>query len=252
MSFIRSLLPLLSAAMLTACAVGPDYHRPNARLPERYLSQPADQSQTPGTPAGLSAWWEGFDDPMLTRLVSKGLEQNLDLAQAIARVTQARAGVGAATAALLPSGAVAGSAARARQSIETPQGQLLNATPDYHRWGDLYEVDLQASWEIDVFGGQRRGREAAVADFQASQSGVLATRLAVAAQIADTYIITRGLQARIEIARRQVRTQEDLVDKLRLMFGHGVAAEYQLRQAEGDLRKSKHPCPRFGRISTRH
>jgi len=243
MSFLRPLSVLLNVVVLTACAVGPDYRRPDAHLPDQYLIQPLGPNRMAGTPAEIATWWEGFNDPLLTRLVTTGLEQNLDLAQATARVMQARAGVGAATAALLPSGSIAGSAARARQSIETPQGQLLNATPNYHRWGDLYEVDLQASWEIDVFGGERRGREAAVADYQASQAGVLAARLVVAAQIADTYIVIRGLQARLEIAKRQVKTQEDLVDKVKLLFGHGVAAEYQLRQAEGELAQVQASIP---------
>lgn len=242
MPFLRSLLILLGTVVLTACAVGPDYHRPDMHLPQQYLVRPAGESPSE-TAADLSTWWQSSDDPLLTRLVRTGLEQNLDLAQATARVTQARAGMTAATAALLPSASIAGSATRARQSIETPQGQLLNATPNYRRWGDLYEIDLQASWEIDVFGGERRGREAAVADYQASQAGVFATRLAVAAQIADTYIVIRGLQARLEIAKRQAATQEDLVDKVKLLFGHGVAAEYQLRQAEGELAQVRASIP---------
>lgn len=243
MSFLRSLLILLNAAVLTACAVGPDYHRPDAHLPEQYLVQPLGKGGIADTSADIATWWTGFNDPLLTRLITTGLEKNLDLAQAAARVTQARAGVSAATAALLPSASIAGSATRARQSIETPQGQLLNATPNYHRWGDLYELDLEASWEIDVFGGERRGREAAVADYQASQAGVLATRLVVAAQIADTYILARGLQARLEIAKHQVKTQEDLVDKVKRLFGHGAAAEYQLRQAEGELAQVQASIP---------
>jgi outer membrane protein TolC len=70
------------------------------------------------------------------------LEQNLGLAQAAARITRAPAGLGAANAALLPSGVVSGSAAHAYQAIETPLGQVLNATPGYDRWGNAYQVDL--------------------------------------------------------------------------------------------------------------
>ena len=138
----------------------------------------------------------GFSDPQLIRLVELALEQNLDLAQASARVVQARAGLGAADAALLPSGSVSGQAARAYQSVETPLGRVLNAQPGFGRYGDAYEMNAGASWELDLFGGLRRNREAALADYQASEAGAVATRLAVAAQTADIYISIRGLQTR--------------------------------------------------------
>lgn len=91
--------------------------------------------------------------PLLSQYVTDALAQNLDLAQATARMAQARAGLSMATAALLPSGNISGQAARAYQSAETPQGQVLSATPDYNRYGNSYETNLNASWEIDIFGG---------------------------------------------------------------------------------------------------
>lgn len=89
---------------------------------------------------------------MLSHFVARALAQNLDLAQASARVSQARAGLGAATAALLPSASINGQAGRAYQSIETPLGQVLNTTPDFDRYGNSYEANLGASWELDIFG----------------------------------------------------------------------------------------------------
>ncbi|MCC4595182.1 TolC family protein [Xanthomonas campestris pv. phormiicola] len=240
----RSLvLSLLCASVMAGCAVGPHYRRPDAPLPSHYIghAQPGQGESPPA--AELAAWWQGFDDPLLTRLVSLALAQNLDLAQAGARVAQARAGLGAANAALLPSGAVSASAARARQSLETPLGQVLASTPGYDRWGNAYEADLEAGWEVDVFGGLRRGRQAALADYQASQAGAMATRLAVAAQTADIYIAIRGLQARLDIAQRQVKTQQDLLAKVQLLYGKGLAAEYQLRQTEGALARVQATVP---------
>ncbi|MBD7920700.1 efflux transporter outer membrane subunit [Xanthomonas bonasiae] len=243
MQFRRSLVLLLCASVTAGCAVGPDYRRPEAPLPSHYLGQ--TQAGQDGGPSAidLAAWWQGFDDPLLTRLVALALEQNLDLAQAAARVAQARAGLGAANAALLPSAAVSGSAARARQSIETPLGQVLDAAPGYDRWGSAYELDLEAGWEADVFSGLRRGREAALADYQASQAGAGAVRLAVAAQTADIYITIRGLQTRLAIARRQVRTQQDLLAKVGLLYKRGLAAEYEVRQTEGALSQVQAAVP---------
>lgn len=171
------------------------------------------------------------------------LEQNLDLAQASARVMQAKAGLGAANAALLPSGVVNGSAARAHQSVETPLGQVLDASSGYNRWGSAYDADLTVNWEVDVFGGLRRDREAALADYQGSQAGLAAVRLAVSAQTADIYIAIRGVQARLAIARQQVDTQQGLLAKTQLLYAKGLAAEYEVRQAEGALAQVKAAVP---------
>lgn len=238
---LRTLSLMVSSGLLAGCPVGPDYHRPDMPLPDRYQSAMQQRSAT--RPASFAVWWEGFNDPLLSRLVSDALAQNLDIAQASARMAQARAGLGAATAALLPSGNVSGQASRAYQSVETPLGQVLSSTPDYNRYGNAYETNLNAGWEIDVFGGLRRGRQSALADYQASEGGVAATRLAVAAQTADIYITLRGLQARLAIAEAQVRTRQELLEKVQLLHSKGVAPEYQVRQSEGELAQVQATVP---------
>jgi outer membrane protein TolC len=97
----------------------------------------------------------------------------------------------------------------------------LNSTPGFDRYGNAYEANLGASWELDVFGGLRRGREAALAEYQSSEAGAVATRLAVAAQTADIYITIRGLQARLDVARRQVQTQQELLSTINLLVWQG-------------------------------
>lgn len=240
---LRPVVLLLSASLMAGCAVGPDYQRPAAPLSDRYLGQSAVEQRPVTAQASPATWWEGFGDPVLNDFVSKALEQNLDLAQASARVTQARAGLGAANAALLPSGNISGQVARSYQSIETPLGQVLNSTPGYDRYGNSYEVNLGAGWEDDVFGGLRREREAALAEYQASEAGAAATRLAIAAQTADIYITLRGLQARRDIANRQVETQQGLLEKVRLLYGKGLAANYQVQQTEGALSQVQATVP---------
>lgn len=240
---LRTLALVVSTSLLASCAVGPDYHRPDVSLPERYLAQPSVQQKNPSRPANFAVWWESFNDPLLSKLVSDALAQNLNLAQAAARVTQARAGLSEATAALLPSGNISGQAARAYQSVETPLGQVLNATPNYNRYGNAYEADLDASWEIDVFGRLRRNRQAALADYQATEADAIAARLAVAAQTADIYITLRGLQSRLAIASKQVTTQQALLEKVQLLNSKGLAPEYRVRQSEGELAQMQATVP---------
>jgi NodT family efflux transporter outer membrane factor (OMF) lipoprotein len=233
--FRRPFALLLSVSVLAGCAVGPDYTSPEIALSPRFLGQEGVAQREVQSKADLQAWWTGFDDPLLTRFVSLALEQNLDIAQAAARVAQARASLRQADAALLPSANVSAQGARAYQSVETPLGQVLAATPDFDRSGNYYDANLGASWEIDFFGGLRRGREAARAEYQASAAGAVATRLAVAAQTADVYVTIRGLQARIEIARQQAETRRQLLSTVTLQYEKGIAAELQMRQAEGAL-----------------
>lgn len=243
MFFTRPFALMLITSLLAGCAVGPDYHRPDAPLAKRYMDESALLSRSVSRPTSFAVWWEGFNDPLLSKFVTDALSQNLDLAQATARMTQSRAGLGAASAALLPSANVSGQAARAYQSDETPLGQILSSRPDYNRYGNSYEADLNAGWEIDLFGGLRRGREAALADYQASEAGVAATRLAVAAQTADIYITLRGLQARLDIAEKQVRTQQELLEKVKLLQTKGLVPMFQVRQADGALAQIQATVP---------
>ncbi len=210
---------------------------------ESYLGQEAVEQRHAAANADIINWWEGFGDPQLTRFITSALEKNLDLAQASARVDQARAGLGAANAALLPAGNISGQAARAYQSAETPLGQVLSSMPNFDRYGNSYETNVGTIWELDIFGGLRRGREAAFAEFQASEAGVAATRLSVAAQTAEIYISIRGLQARLDVIRRQVQTQQELLSTINLLYDNGLAAELQVRQVEGALAQVRTSVP---------
>jgi NodT family efflux transporter outer membrane factor (OMF) lipoprotein len=239
----RTPLMLVVTSLLAGCAVGPDYNRPASSLPDHYLGQTAIEQRHAKTATDFSVWWEGFGDPQLTHFVELALAQNLDLAQASARITQAQAGLGAANAALLPSGNINAQSARAFQSVETPLGQVLNSQPSFDRYGNAYEANLNVGWELDVFGGARRGREAALAEYQASEAGAMATRLAVAAQTADIYISIRGLQTRLDVARKQVQTQQEQLSMTNLLYGKGLVAELQVRQAEGALAQVRASVP---------
>ena len=234
---------LLSVGLFAGCSVGPEYHRPEIALTPDFVGETRIAKRQREGSTDLRAWWVAFGDPLLTRYVAAALEQNLDIAQAGARVAQARAALQLSTSALLPSVNGSAQAVKAYQSIETPLGQILNSVPDFGRSGNYYEADLGASWELDVFGGLRRGRQAARADYQASAAGAVATQLAVAAQTADVYVTIRGLQARIAIAREQAQTRRQLLSIVKLQFDKGVASELQMRQVEGSLAQVEAQIP---------
>ena len=239
----RFFASILTAGTLAGCAVGPDYQRPALATPNRFIGQSAVEQRPGATVANLGIWWTGFDDPLLTRFVDLALEQNLDIAQATARVSQSRAALRAASAALLPHGSVALQAQKVYQSVDAPLGRLLNATPGFSRNGAYYEGDVGANWEIDLFGGLRRNREAVHAEYEASAAAAVATRLAIATQTADTYVTIRGLQARIAVAGQQVDTRRHLLAIVQMQHRKGVAAELQVRQTEGALAQVEATVP---------
>lgn len=243
MPSLRLISVLLSAGILSSCAVGPEYKKVDASLPDHYLGQVALDNRKATTNADIVKWWEGFGDPQLTQFVLLALEQNLDIAQAQARIKQAQSGLGAAHAALLPSGNISAQAIRNHQSLESPLGQLLNAVPGYDRNANLYEANFNASWELDIFGGLKREQAAALAEYQAAKAGAIATRLAVAAQAADTYITIRGLQSRLVIAKKQLETQLQLVTKVNMLFSRGLAPKLQVQQSEAAVAQVEATIP---------
>lgn len=239
----RALVLFTFASVAAGCAIGPEYKKPEVPLSDHYLGKTQVEQRAARAEAYIETWWEGFNDPLLSRFVLRAFEQNLDLAQAAARISQAKSSLRIADVALQPSGYVSASAARNHQSLETPLGQLLNATPNYDRDGRLYEADIGASWEIDVFGGLHRDQEAAVAEYQASEAGRIATRLAVAAQTADLYITIRSLQSRIAIAKHQLETQQKLLKIVGLLHRKGLAPKLQVNQAEGAVAQTQATIP---------
>lgn len=105
---MAGLLALAGIVSLSGCAVGPAYVAPQAAMPAAYQGAPASAARlAPAAPAP-DTWWEGFHDPALQRIVTRVLEQNLDLAAALARIEQARAGAHAASANQMPSVGLSG------------------------------------------------------------------------------------------------------------------------------------------------
>jgi NodT family efflux transporter outer membrane factor (OMF) lipoprotein len=226
-------LTLAAALLASACAVGPDYHRPELKLTPAWQTDLAGQ---PGrTTAPVDAWWTGFHDPELTRVVDRALAQNLDLAQARARVQASRAAARAAGAALLPRLDASGSAAEGRQSLLTPIGRVGSRIPGYDRDYEAYDLGAAASWEIDLFGGLRREHEATRAEAAAAEAGAAGVRITIAAEAADAYLQVRAFQGRLDVARRQIGVQQDLVGVIRQRAAQGVAAERELHQALAGL-----------------
>ncbi len=238
-------LPVAAAALtavLSGCAVGPDYRRPDMALTPAFHTA-APTSATGAQTAPLDAWWTGFGDPELVRVVERAAAQNLDLAEARARLTQSRAVAKAAGAALLPAANVTGSVADGRQSVLSPLGEIGNHLPGFPRDYDDYALNAGASWEIDLFGGLRRERQAAVADAKATRAQAEAVKIAVEADAADAYLQVRAYQARLAVAHSQEAVRQDLVALLNRRIGEGVSPERELHEAQAELEAVRASIP---------
>jgi len=131
---------------LSGCAVGPDYQKPETKLQEFHSAAAVEPRATGARAPDLDAWWQGFNDPMLSGLVQRAQAQNLDLAGALARVQQARGAASEAGAQLLPSADLNGQTARIHQFLESPIGQAASHLPGYNRNQSDYTLGLGASW----------------------------------------------------------------------------------------------------------
>lgn len=224
----------LALFTLTACAVGPSYQRPNVALPEAFrkgehiVANPARTLDV--------TWWEGFHDPVLSQVIQRTLDQNLDLAAAAARVSEARAAAELAGAALLPQGRIGASASSVHDSLTSPIGEVAHAVGAPRNY-QTYSAGAQASWELDLFGSLRRGREAAGAEAQAAEVSQVAIRVAISAEAADAYLELRGLQAQLRLADSQEATQAHLAELVQMRVGEGVSSDREFQRAVGELER---------------
>ncbi len=239
---VRSALTLvLLAASLAACAVGPDYRRPADGLTA--LSVPAALQGDPRPAPPLARWWLGFDDAELTRLIARGEAQNLDLAAVLARVEQARAAARAAGARLLPSLDMSNQVAREHQSLESPLGELASQFPGYSRDATQTDLDLAASWELDLFGGLARQREAALAEAEAAVAAGLGQRLTLAGEIAESYLALRTDQTRLGLLDRQVAALSEVLALVRQRYQRGLSARREVEETEAALIEARAARP---------
>jgi NodT family efflux transporter outer membrane factor (OMF) lipoprotein len=240
---LRMGFALALAATLSGCAVGPKYHPPTVNL-QPFRNASSIEARTPSLSAPpLDQWWTGFRDPELTRIVKRALDQNLDLAAAMTRVQQARAAAQGAGAQRMPSGNLYASTTTLYQSTESMTGRLASHLPGYSRTQNYYDLGFIASWETDLFGGLKKGAQAATAEAQAAEASHTGTRITVAAEAADAYMQIRGAQARLIFAKDQIVTDEHLVELVQQRKDAGVASDRELAQAQALLSQAKATIP---------
>lgn len=233
---------LLLSLLLEGCAVGPRYEAPTPALAPFHNQTSTSKDNTAIAPP-LDHWWTGFNDPMLVTVVQRALNQNLDLAAALARVNQARAAAAGAGAKLYPASELDASATAERQSLEGDLGSVAGSFPTFRRNIHEYTIGPAASWELDVAGGLRHNATAFRDELQAAQAERTGTCVMIAADAADAYLQVRGDQARLAIAKNQIATDEHLLKLVQNRVAAGAATKREVAQAEALLLQARSTVP---------
>jgi outer membrane protein, multidrug efflux system len=216
-----------AVAGVAACApVGPDFRRPDLDVPKAYAESEPAQGTLPAVPAD---WWRLYRDATLDRLVDAGLTQGSDVRLAIARIEEAAALRREANATLLPEIDASGVVSRSGASTQTPSVRAGAAST----LGN-FALSANTAFELDFWGRLRRLREAAQAQYAASDYARGVVELTLTAAIARTYFNVRSLDAQIAVSAESLAAAEDSVAITRRRSEGGIASELDVYQAQGN------------------
>lgn len=227
------LIPFLLAAAAHA-AVGPKYEPPKIETPAQYR-------EGQGGTGDLRRWWTVFHDPALESLIERAQRSNFDLRLAETRLAEVRAARGVSRAGLLPSVNTSAATYRSRGALVLPGQQrssILSATET-----GIFQAGFDASWEIDLFGGQRRALEAATGDVRAADEARRDMMVTVAAEVARNYAELRGLQKRLGIARKNIDIEQRTLDLTRVRAKAGLGTELDAERASAQLDTTQAAVP---------
>lgn len=236
---------VLPALAFAGCTVGPDYRPRGAAelgVPERYSVPAAPERED------LKRWWTRFDDPVLGRLVEQAAVANLDIAQAVGRLRQAREGLVQSRANLLPT--LNGSAGYNRQfnligggtAVTLPDGTITTITRSA---GANFSAGLDARYQVGLFGEVRRTVESTRAQYEAAGFDQAAVLLTVQSEVAQNYVIARGLQAQIANARSSLALQDDNLEIAGFRVQAGLATSLDVEQARQQRAQTAATIPQF-------
>lgn len=224
---------LVACAALAGCMVGPNYHAPQMAMPANW-GEPLENGLT-NRETALVAWWTNFDDPELDSLIQRAVGSNYDLRMADARLLEARAQREASFAGIWPTVNATGSYTRQRNSQNAFLNGALNTTKNLpvavNLENNLYQAGFDASWQIDLFGGQRRALQAANANLAASYYDRADILVSLLAEVAGDYIQLRGLQDRLVILHSNIQSQHETVKVTRERYQGGVVSKLNVEQA---------------------
>jgi NodT family efflux transporter outer membrane factor (OMF) lipoprotein len=231
----RTALSLVVMLTLAACAVGPDYRRPDLDVPTAFTAG-GSNSETGDAPALAAAtasdaeFWKSFDDPMLDELIGAALGENHELRIALARYDEANALLRGAGFDRLPTVTASAGASNSRSSAD----QLPGMTRAERDTGS-FNAGIVARWELDLFGRIRRNVESERASVAASAADLAAAQVAIVGEVARSYVELRGLQERLRVARSNAENQRETLRIVEARLDAGRGTEFDTSRVRAQL-----------------
>jgi NodT family efflux transporter outer membrane factor (OMF) lipoprotein len=237
---------LASCCLLAACAVGPEYHKPDVQVPAAYKENADWKPAAPADELDRGPWWEVFGDPVLNDLEQQVNVSNQTLKQAEAQYRQAAAAVSAARANFFPTLSVSASAQRSGRygngSIVSG-GTVIGGNGEGNSSGshptNTFSLPFNASWEPDLWGRVRRTVEGEAANAQASAATLASTRLSLHAQLAQTYFQLRIIDEQKRLLDDTVRAYQRALQLTQNQYNVGVVAKADVIQADTQLKAAQ-------------
>ena len=262
----RARLTVLATVIVSGCTVGPEFQRPDWASPASWFSPAA----TPAKPAAKSTliqpvaepvdpnWWGSFGDPILIALVRRVAAENMDVQIAALRLEQSRAQLGSVRAAEFPRFGANTSYNRQKSSDEGQfslnpnslgangaQGNAAGATRRKLGEFDVFQFGLDASWEIDLWGGVKRAVESAAASLEAANESRRSVLLSAMAEVARDYILLRGVQTQLAIARDNIRVARQSLALTKQRAAGGLTTDLDVANASVQLSNTLAQIPRL-------
>jgi outer membrane protein, multidrug efflux system len=229
-------IPLLA---LGACAMGPDYRRPELTVPGSHRGQPEPEAGAQAESAstlGELGFWDLYRDPMLRSLIRAALVSNYDVRIAVSRIEQANAALGGGRIEQLPS-------LEAGASVQRRRVPAQQVPPGADRTGNQFSLSLGLSWELDFWGRLRRTTEALRAEWLATRHARRAAQISLIAEVAETYFNLVTLDEQLAITRATVTTREQFLMLTRAKAERGVVSGLDVASAEAQLALAQSTVP---------
>ena len=233
----KSIIAFVLTAGLAGCAVGPDYHHPTDTVAKQFptareANAPTQESLAAGDiyshASTQTEFWKQFNDPVLDSMVNDSLTANYDLRIALGRLVQARALRNESLFDLAPT--VTASAGYTRQrtpAVEDPFGGAYTTK--------LYDAGFDATWELDFFGGVRRGIQARNAQLEGEVANLHDAQVSVIAEVARNYFELRGEQTQLAVARANVTNQQQVLALAQAQREAGSGTDLDVARAQSQL-----------------
>ena len=232
----RCAVTICFTLIVSGCAIGPDYKRPEIKAPAAFRGQ----TEAPGAKSLADlAWWGLYRDPVLEQLIKTALEHNYDVKIAVARIEEFRAAAGIAGLGSLPLISASGGASKSRLTTVGPTPLPAGINP----LSPTYNAEVDVSYEVDLWRRVANLNAAARADLLATEFARDITRITVIANVATAYFTLRTLDRQLAVTQRTVATREKFLELTRAQFNRGVVSGLDVNRAEANLALARGNVP---------